>query len=520
LPTASTTTQPTPPPTPRPAARRRPRRRRRWWIALAVLILIAAAVAAGVLRPKPATKVQTALVERVEKLESIVSATGTVEAKESVDLQAEIAGVIIELPVREGDWLEEGQVLVRIDSFPTEAELEGAKAQLLATEADARAQAVQIALADANVARDIAFQKTAEAELVETRARLDLAEKQYQRTKDLFDRGVEPVDRLDEATATLEATRAQLEAIQARIVQYEAQVKATRLTRDQYEAAHEAALQRAEASRANMERAEDSLKKTTIYSPLKGLLTHLNVEKGERAVPGILSNPEATLMTIADMSVLEAHLLVDETDIVQVAVGHPVEVVVDALPDTPLQGTVTEIGNSPVSQGGLQSGSQEGKDFLVKVRLLEPPASLRPGMSCEGDITTAVKEDLLVIPIQALTRRDVRIDEEGNYVREDLETLAAKKEESAKHAADPVVREKEKKEELEGVFLKGPDLRARFQPVETGITGEMDIELVSGLSAGDEIIVGPFKALRALSEGDRIRVDNRGFEGFSRREKE
>ena len=140
-------------------------------------------------------------------------------------------------------------------------------------------------------------------------------------------------------------------------------------------------------------------------------------------------------------------------------------------------------------------------------------------MSCEGEILTDEKENVLVIPIQALTRREVLVDEEGNYIPEDPDAEPDEAEAEAR-ADDPVVRDTEDKEELEGVFLRGEDMRARFRPVKTGITGEMDIELIEGLVAGDEIIIGPFKVLRTISEGDRIRVDNRGFEGFSRREEE
>jgi len=296
------------------------------------------------------------------------------------------------------------------------------------------------------------------------------------------------------------------EAAKARIEQIEAQVKATRANLEFARVTQAAMRLRVEGARSSLRRAEDILEKTTIRSPLDGVVVKLNVEAGERAVPGILSNPQATLMTIADFSVIEAELKVDETDIVSVEKGNPAKVVVDALPEVPLMGIVTEVGNSPIlgsgSSGGMSGGGgggQEGKDFKVVLRIQSPPPSLRPGMSCEADIETAVRKDVLVIPLQALTRREVRVDAEGHYLPEPEEKDGPR---AAVADSPPRLRK-----ELDGVFVCGPDARALFRPVKTGITGETDVEVLEGLVEGEEVVVGPLKALRTIEDRNPITVD-------------
>jgi HlyD family secretion protein len=234
------------------------------------------------------------------------------------------------------------------------------------------------------------------------------------------------------------------------------------------------------------------------------LITKLNVEKGERAVPGIQSNPIATLMTIADMSVIEAEISVDEADIVTVTLGAPAEVETDALRDVKMQGTVTEIGQSPIqttNTGSSNNQNQEGKDFKVVIRLTSPPPTLRPGFTATADIVTATRTDCLVLPLPALTAREVEVNAEGAYV-------AAP--EPVGDNLVPVVSAAQRRDMkvLDGVFLL-QDGKARFRPVKTGIMGEMDIEVLGGLQAGDEVVSGPNLTLRTLKEWDRIAVDEK-----------
>ena len=496
--------------------------------ALAVLLLAAVGIGAGAYfaRKEKAAVVQTALVERVPALKSLVTASGSIQAEESVDIQAEIPGVIIELLVREGERVTLGQVLLRIDPVQTKAELMGAEAQALAAQAEAKGQEVEIATAQAQIAGSEASKKSIEADLVSAQAALEDADRLERRKKGLFEQQLISAEEYAAAQTTQRAAQAVVESAQARIAQYEAQLESAKLAIEQYKARHQAALSRAQAARVARDQAEDLLGKTTIYSPLDGIITALNVEKGERAVPGIQSNPEATLMTIADLSLIQAELLVDETDIVQIALNQSVEVEVDALPEKKLVARVSEIGNAPVQAQPGQS--QEGKDFLVKAVIEAPPEALRPGMSCEAEVLTATRENALVIPLQAITVREVDVDEHGEYIppapsgasgpTADLQPKQSGMEpkKAGNDTSAPVVRSSGAKKELQGVFLKGADDHVKFRPVTTGVDGEMDCEVLAGLEGGEEVLIGPYKLLRTIEEGALVKVDNTSFKRFRR----
>jgi len=231
---------------------------------------------------------------------------------------------------------------------------------------------------------------------------------------------------------------------------------------------------------------------------LTGVITQLNVEIGERAVPGTLNNPAATIMIIADLSVIEAEVEVDETDIIDVRLGQVAEIKVDALPDQSLKGVVTEVGSSAIQTAAQ---SQEAKDFKVTIRLENPPTTLKPGLSCTADITTATRQDVLTIPIQALAMREFEIDSEGNPIIPTEEEREAKKAE--KERSD---KKKVELKDFQGVFVVNRG-RVEFRPVITGITGETEIEIKSGLETGDTIVSGSYKALRSLKPGDRVDID-------------
>ena len=484
----------------------RPRKR---LVIISVIVLVAAGITTAAWPRKKVEVVRMARVERFPELKAIVNGTGEIRAKYSVDIQTEIAGVIIELPVKEGDHVEKGQILLKVDPFQTDTDVQSARAQMSALEAEAAAQAFQIASSEANMARDEFLKKTGEVELRQADANMARARESMNREKRLLEANLLSADQFEITETQFKVDEAQVEAAGARIKQLEAQIVAARANIEFAKTSRDAALQRVEAARSSLRRNEDLHQKTTIRSPITGVIVKLNVDVGERAVPGILSNPQATLMTIADMSIIEAELKVDETDIVNVKMGDPGIVIVDALPDDRLVGSVVEVGNAPISltssggSGGMSSSSsnQEGKDFKVIVRLENPPAALRPGMSCESDITTAVKSDVLVAPIQALTMREVELDEEGRYKPPPPEEIAAS---GRTVAAEPPPRERRK--ELQGVFMVERET-ARFRPVKAGITGEMEIEITNGLAEGDEVVVGPLKALRGLKEHDAVRID-------------
>jgi HlyD family secretion protein len=490
------------------------KRRKRTFIAAALLLAIVAIAGSSFLRPQKSELVRVAQAEKVDELRAIVTGTGEIRTRNSVDIQAEIAGVIVELPVREGDRVAKDQVLLRIDPFQSEADVQSARSQLASLEADAASQTAQIATSEANAARDAFLKKSAEVELRQAEANLSRAEAQLRREKDLLDSELLSPDQYEVTETQAKVNRAQVDAAHARIAQLDAQIAAAKALVDSAKATRESVLRRVEGARSSLARAEDFLKKTTIRSSLDGVITQLNVEVGERAVPGILSNPQATLMTIADFAVIEAELKVDETDIVSVRLDHPAKVLVDALPETPLSGKVVEIGNAPIlsmSNMGGSSANQEGKDFKVVVEIEAPPPSLRPGMSCEGELTTAVKRDVLTIPIQALTAREVTVDDQGRFV-------AAVDHRPRPEGTAVADAPRDRLRELEGVFVFGADKTARFRPTRVGISGDMDVEVLDGLGPGDTVIVGPLKALRTLSDGDRVDLDRENpFRRSSRR---
>lgn len=491
---------------------------------LLVLVLLALGLVATSLVFKsrtPSVVVQTGRVQRVEVLDSIVSASGEVRAKEFVDLQTEIAGVIIELPVKEGEHVQVGDVLLRIDPFQSRQDLASAQAGYDAADAEAGSALVQVAAAEAGLARDEFAIAAAESELTQTESNRDRLEKQLDRKRDLYEQKIVSSDDFEAAESALKVAESQVLSARARLDQARAQLDLGRVSIEQWKKQHEASTRRTAAARANLERMQDLFQKTTITSPLSGVITRLNVEKGERAVPGILSNPQATLMTIADLSTIEAEIKVDETDIIRVSIGDRAKVTVDALPDVPLEGRVTEIGNSPIGAGGdgLSASSQEGKDFKVVVQIDNPPAELRPGLSASAEIYVDRRENALIIPLQAVTVREVEVDEAGAYQAPDLAELEKKAraaDEALAASASPADARKVPKKELEGVFVL-ENGHARFRPVKLGITGESEVEILAGLGEAEELVTGSYKVLRTIKDGDEVRVENHGGEPEAKR---
>ena len=456
------------------------------------------------LKPKDPTKVLTAKVEKLPLLRSIVSATGEIRAKEFVDIQAEVSGLITELRVREGDHVNKGDVLLRLDDLQLKAEEDQARAQVGSAEADAKNAEVGVATAIANVAGEATALAGSKVELEQARTTRDRSQASLVRKTELFQRDLIGSEEFEVATADARISQQRFEFSEARVKQAEANLNAMATRVDAAKAIQDGACRRIDAAKATLARMSDMLGKTVLRAPLSGLITKLNVEKGERAVPGIQSNPIATLMTIADMSVIEAEIQVDEADIVNVQLGAPAEVELDALREARLAGVVTEIGQSPIqttSSGSSSSQNQEGKDFKVVVRLTAPPPSLRPGFTATAYIVTATRTDCLSVLMQALTMREVKVDAEQHYVPPP---------EPVEGAILPAVSAAERQgmKEIEGVFLM-QNGKARFRPIQYGILGDMDIEVLDGLQPGDEVVIGPTTALRTLKEWDSIAIDEK-----------
>ena len=350
--------------------------------------------------------------------------------------------------------------------------------------------------------------RTARAELDQAENNYSRMQSSFKRKQQLHEEGLISREDYEMAQNDVKSAKAQLEVARAKVAQMETQIQVSKNNIQQMKSSYAAAASRVRSMAANLTRASDQLKKTTLYSPLTGVITQLLVEKGERAVPGIMSNPQATLMTIADLSVIQAELKVDETDVVNLALGNKAQIKVDALPDLVFEGEVTEIGNSPIKTAATGQQQQEAKDFKVIVTLTSPSRKLRPGMSCTGDMITETKQNVLVVPIQALTIREVPVDKDGRYHEPDLK----KNDKSGSVArADSSPKEKKAaKKELQGVFVINKERLARFRTVKTGITGDSEIEVLENLAEGEEVVSGSFQTLRTIKDGALVKIDNSG----------
>jgi len=422
---------------------------------------------------KGVVTVQSGKAQR-EDLASVVTASGEIKPKTYVNIGANAFGKITHLYVKEGDLVKRGQLLAQLENVQPAADMNATQAGLEAARTDA-------------VAADAAL-NTAAADLNRAKSDAERSELDWTRAQGLYKDALIAKSDFDSQKAAHQTAVAMLAQAQARVAQAKAQ--------------KESADRRISQAGANLTHAEDVLKKTTYQAPFDGMITNLPVREGETVVIGIQNSPGSTLMTLADMSVITAEVKVDETDIVNVAPGQPAEVVIDAMPHKTFKAIVTEIGNNAivrstgVSTSQQTSASQEAKDFKVVVTLQNPPDDLRPGLSTTAKITTATRSNVLTIPIQSLT------------VRRQTD-LMPKNEKGSVQAASPqtaLSKEKEK-EEIQGVFVLR-NRKAEFVPVETGIAGTTDIEVLKGLKEGDEIVTGSYKVLRTLRPGSSVKVDN------------
>ncbi|HXY51502.1 MAG TPA: efflux RND transporter periplasmic adaptor subunit [Terriglobales bacterium] len=424
---------------------------------------------------KDIVAVQTAKVQR-QDLASVVSASGEIRPKNYVNIGANAFGRITHLYVREGERVRKGQLLAQIENVQPSADVEATKASLEAAKTNAAA-------AEAGL-------NTAKADLHRATSDWERAELDWTRAQGLYKEALIPKADYDSRKAAWETAEAGLAQAQARVAQAQAE--------------QESAERHIAEVRATLTRAADVLQKTGYVAPYDGVITNLPVREGETAVIGIQNAPGSTLMTLADMSVITAEVMADETDIVNVQLGQPAEVAIDAMPAKSYHAVVTEIGNNAIVRSTgvattqtTTAASQEAKDFKVVVTLEDPPHELRPGLSATAKITTATRTNALTVPIQALT------------VRASNELASAGAGSGAVQAAGPQKDASNGKrvEEVQGVFVIR-EKKAEFVPVETGISGTTDIEVLRGLKAGDEVVTGSYKVLRTMRPGARVKVDN------------
>ncbi len=474
-----------------------------------VLSIVAAAVLIGLVlggiawSRKGVVEVQIGKVIR-QDLASIVTASGEIKppSNQWANVNANSFGKITEILVKEGDRVKRGQLLLKTESVQQEADVKAQEAALLTARADASAAEAAVASSSANL-------KTSQADLAQSRARHNQSKDDFNRAEQLFKDRLIAQQIHDQRGSDYAVAQAGLESAQARVTQARAQVDQATYTRDMAKA-------RVAQSQAQLIRARDLRNKTIYTSPLDGIITSLPVHVGENVVPGIQNQPGSVLFQVSDLSVITAEVKVDETDIVNVKMGQPAEVNIDAIPNKTFKGHVTEIGQSAVSrttgQTTSQSGapSEEAKNFKVVVTLDDPPSNVRPGLSTTAKVTTATRQNAVTVPIQALTIRTRReLEETGKDAKD--KALAA-----GPGVSTPVASSKDKeksKEELQGVFAvrKG---RAVFVPVETGIMGATDVEVQKGLEQGEEMVTGSYQVLRTLKNNTKVKVEkNPGDKG-------
>jgi HlyD family secretion protein len=468
----------------------------KWKIAitLAAVVLAGAGVyGSTVYSKRGVVTVQTGVAVR-QDLTSVVTASGEIKPKNYINIGANAMGDLTELLVKEGDHVRKGQLLAKIEDVQPAADVKAQEATLASSEADSSAAEAGVTSADENL-------RTMEAGVERDKADLARMKSELDRAESLFKEGLGPKQDYDLKKFTYTA---QLSAI----AQSEARVTQARAQRAQ-QAANLASMQRRIASaRANLVRINDVLHKHSSYAPLDGVVTDLPVRVGESVVPGLQNQTGTLIMTIADMSLITAEVKVDETDIVNVKIGQTAEVTIDAVPNRTFKGHVTEIGNSAILRSsGLAASqsavsSQEAKDFKVVIAMDDPPDEVRPGLSCTAKITTATRQNVLTIPIQALTVR-----QKGDLTPKPASTGSGAE---AATKVDPVA-EKQRKEEVQGVFVIANG-QAVFHKVETGITGATDIEVLSGLKENDQIVTGTYQVIRTIRNEAQIKVDNKSPE--------
>ncbi|HTC93768.1 MAG TPA: efflux RND transporter periplasmic adaptor subunit [Terriglobales bacterium] len=439
-------------------------------IVLALVVIVGFTVAHNA---QGVVAVQMAKV-RPQDLTSSVTASGQITPKTYVNIGANAFGKITKLYVKEGDRVKQGQKLAQLENVQSAADVGAQRATLTASQADA-------------VAAEAAM-KTAMAEL--NRDKADLVQKKldYQRAEGLYQSELISKADYDARKAAYETSEANVAESEARIAQSKAQ--------------QDSAANHVSSARATLTRFSDLLSKTVYTAPFDGTITNLPVHEGETVVVGIQNSPGSTLMTLADLTVITAEVRVDETDIVNVKLGQPAEVSIDAIPKKTFHGAVTEIGdNAIIRSTGVATtqsttGSEEAKDFKVVVTLTDPPENLRPGLSATAKITTATRAHVLAIPLQALTIRQAK----------DLKDNADKKNSVEAAAPGQDSDSKDDKKELQGVFVVQNN-KARFVPVETGVSGITDIEVLSGIKENDTIVTGSYKVLRTLRNGARVKQE-------------
>jgi HlyD family secretion protein len=447
--------------------------RKRLVIGLGVVVLAAAAGGARYYFKKDTGPTVTVETIRARDLQQIVSASGKIQPKRLVNISADTSGRVVDLAVNEGDRVTRGQFLLQIDPKSLRTRVDSGTASLQAAESslDQQRQAVETA-----------------------RVQMEQAQKTLARQRDLWSQQLTTREALEKAESDLLAAESSLREREKQVG-----AQAARINQE----------------RASLESARYDLSKVRIESPIDGIVTRRNIQEGETAVIGTMNNAGTVLLTLADMSIIQAEVEVDETNIPNVSIGQPAVITIDALPDRSFRGHVSEIGNSPIqsSSTGSSAPTTQATNFKVVVILDEPIPDVRPGFTCTADITTATRTSVTAVPIPAVAVRELVYDAAGQIVK--LPRVEKPRgwwfnASPTASAAEPApileLEPGQTRKEVEGVFVRrGPGVE--FVPIELGISGDRYFEVVGGLKPGDEVVTGPYNSVRALADGDTVTVE-------------
>jgi HlyD family secretion protein len=439
--------------------------RKKVLILIGFVLVLAAVVAANLWYKREPGLSVTVEALRGRDIEAFVSASGKIQPKRQVSISANQMGRVTRLAVDEGDRVKAGQFLLEIDPRSLESQLERGQAMVAAAQS--------------------ALQR-ARSSVDQAQANLELAKQNLARQQQLWKEGLTTKQDLERAQNDLALREADFKANQQEI---------------------ETTEQRIKQEQASLASTQHSLTEVIISSPMDGIVVRRNIEEGETAVVGTMNNAGSQLLTIADMSQLEAEVEVDETDIPTVTLGQQARITIDAVRDRTFRGHVTEIGNSPIQGNSQASTGRQATNFKVVITLDEQVPDVRPGFTCTAEIVTATRKDVVSVPIQALTVREMLYDANGKMVRDTSDgrrrrrstidtTVEASNEPPPGHT----------RKETEGVFLV-QDGRAVFTPAKVGVAGERYFEVLSGLKAGDRVITGPFASVRGLADGEQVKIE-------------
>jgi HlyD family secretion protein len=436
--------------------------RKKVFIGVGVVVVAAGLVYANLAFKRNGGLAVTVEAVKQRDLEAVVSASGKIKAKRQVNISADRMGRVVRLAVNEGDRVKAGQFLLQIDPRMLKTAVQRGQANL-----DAQRQRLQ----SANVAIEGA------------RVSLKQAQDALKRQQDLWKDKLTTREALEQAENNVSLRESDLKRLGSEAGAAEQQIR---------------------GNAADLESAQHDLSLVTVQSPIDGLIVRRNIEEGETAVMGTMNQPGTVLLTVADMSVIEAEIEVDETDIPTVQFGQKTKVTIDAIPDKSFTGKVTEVGNSPI-EATATSGSRQATNFKVVVTLDGQIPEVRPGFTCTADITTATRKSVVSVPIQAMTVRELVFDASGKVVKE------PKTDKRRRPSVEPNVSAEElktgqTKKETEGVFVVRSD-KAEFVPVKTGIAGDKYFEVLDGLKVGDRVITGPFNSVRDLADGGTVKVE-------------